>query len=351
MKVNKANFGSLPSGDTVYKYTLSNDNISIDIITYGGIITSIRVPDNKSNLTDIVLGFDNLDAYLAKHPHLGALTGRHAGRIRSAKFTIDGKTYHLLKNSNGVDHIHGGAHGIGKVLWNSKIFETDNSIGIKLNYFSKDMEEGYPGNLNIEVKYELNEKNEFNIIYNATTDKKTPLVLTNHTYFNLNGESSCQNILDNQLQINADNFIELGKNSIPTGKIKNVTNTPMDFLNLTPIGDRINDNFDQLILCGGYDHPWLLNNNSKTMTAISNSTGVKLDVTTDQPAVVCYTGNSLDNTITGKSGVKYDKNYAFCLETQGLPDAVHHPNFPNVIISPEKPYSQKTTWKFSTIKY
>jgi aldose 1-epimerase len=348
MKVNRTVFGCIPSGEKVYKYTLSNDKISIDIITYGGIITSLKVPDKNSKLTDIVLGFDNLDAYLAKHPHFGALTGRHAGRIKNAEFTIEGKTYHLLKNSNGVDHIHGGAYGIDKALWDSESFETENSVGVKLNYFSKDMGEGYPGNLNITVKYELNKDNEFNIIYSATTDKKTPLVLTNHTYFNLNGEDSNKDILDNKLFINADNFIELGENSIRTGEIKSVANTPMDFLSLTAIGDRINNDYDQLNLCGGYDHPWLLNS-LKTMTAISESTGIKLDVRTDQPAVVCYTGNGLKKEITGKSGIAYPKNYAFCLETQGVPDAVHHANFPDVIISPEKPYSQITTWKFSTI--
>ncbi|HJO94539.1 MAG TPA: aldose epimerase family protein [Victivallales bacterium] len=350
MKVTKSTFGCVPSGREVYKYTLSNDNtISIDIITYGGIITSLKVPNKKSELTDIVLGFDNLDAYLTKHPYFGALAGRHAGRIKNAEFSIENKTYHLIKNSNGVDHIHGGAFGLDKVLWESESFETENSAGIKLSYFSKDMEEGYPGNLNIEVKYVLNINNELSIIYSAKTDKKTPLVLTNHTYFNLNGEESGSDILNNKLRINADNFLALGENSIPTGEIINVKNTPMDFLNLTAIGDRINDDFDQLILCGGYDHPWLLNNTSKTMTAISESTGIKLDVITDQAVVVCYTGNSLDNSITGKSGVKYAKNYGFCLETQGPPDAVHHPNFPNVIISPEKPFAQNTTWKFSVI--
>lgn len=351
MKVTRKLYGKIFAKE-VYLYKLDNGNMSVGIITYGGIITSIKVPDRNGKKTDIALGFKGLDSYLKDDAYLGALIGRTAGRIADGKFTLEEKTYQLAKNEGGIKNLHGGTKGFNQYIWGAADKKDENSVSLTLSRLSPDGEEGFPGNLNAMVTYKLNANNEFSIDYLATTDKATPVVMTNHTYFNLNGESSKSDILNNILMIDADSFIPIDSKSIPLGKLESVTNTPMDFRKETAIGKRINDDFEQIKQTRGYDHPWALNSPSPkkaSISAYSPKSGIKIEVCTDQSGVVIYTSNFMDGTKVGKSGYGYPKNYAFCLETQGFPDSVNHPNFPSVIAVPKKPYKQKTIWKFSTI--
>lgn len=351
MKITKKLYGIL-SGREVHLYTLDNGKMSVGIITYGGIITSIKVPDKNGKKTDIVLGFKDLDGYLKDGSYLGALIGRTSGRIAGGKFTLDGETYQLAKNEAGLKNLHGGTKGFNQYIWDAADKKDDSSVSLTLSRLSPDGEEGFPGNLNVIVKYKLNVDNEFIIEYLGTTDKDTPVVLTNHSYFNLNGKSSKTDILNNVLRVDADKFISIDSISIPLGKLESVTNTPMDFRKKTAIGKMINDDFAQIKQTKGYDHPWALNTPSSkkiSISAYSPVSGIKIDVFTDQAGVVIYTSNFMDGTKVGKSDFGYPKHYAFCLETQGFPDSVNHPNFPSVIATPKKPYKQKTIWKFSTI--
>ena len=349
MNVNREIIGEISTGEIIYKYTLSNSHISVGIINFGGIITSLTVNDKNKKPTDIVLGFDDINDYFKKHPFFGALVGRTAGRIANGEFEIDETKYSLAKNENGVTHLHGGNEGFDKAVWESEAFETDDSVGVDLTYLSKDGEEGYPGNLEVNVTYELNDNDEFILWYSAKSDKNTPVVMTNHSYFNLNGADSKKNILNNQLKIDADYFLALDEKCIPIEKRK-VEKTPMDFRNGMKIGDNINDNFPQIQQTSGYDHPWLLNERSEADVCISvynPDNGIKMEISTDQQCVVCYTSNKMDG-IEGKNGATYNKHHGFCLETQALPDAVNHPDFPSSIVTPETPYEQKTVWKFSS---
>ncbi|MEI6056821.1 MAG: aldose epimerase family protein [Lentisphaerota bacterium] len=351
MKITKKLYGKI-SDKEVYLYTLDNGKMSVGIITYGGIITSLKVPDKKGKLTDIVLGFKNLDGYLKNDAYFGALIGRTSGRIADGKFSLDGKTYQLAKNDAELKNLHGGIKGFDQHIWEAADQKDSDSVSLTLSHLSPDGDEGFPGNLNVMVTYKLNIKNEFSIDYLGTTDKATPVVLTNHSYFNLNGEPSKMDILNNVLRIDADHFIPTDKISIPLGKLESVAGNPMDFRKETAIGKRIDDDFAQIRQTRGYDHPWALNTPSITkasISAYSPESRIKIDVCTDQVGVVIYTSNFLDGTKVGKSRFAYPKNYAFCLETQGFPDSVNHPNFPSVIATPKKPYKQKTIWKFSNI--
>lgn len=351
MKITKKLYGIL-SGKEIYLYTLDNGKMSVGIITYGGIITSIKVPDKKGKKIDIALGFKDLDGYLNDDAYLGALIGRTSGRIADGKFTLDGKVYLLTKNEAELKNLHGGKKGFNQYIWNAADKKDNNSVSLTLSRLSPDGEEGFPGNLNVMVTYKLNDNNEFTIEYLGTTDKDTPVILTNHSYFNLNGESSEMDILNNVLRVDADNFLPIDNISIPLSKFESVTNTPMDFRKETAIGKRINDDFAQIKQTRGYDHPWALNipsDKKASISAYSPETGIKLEVYTDQVCVVIYTSNFMDRTKVGKSDFGYPKHYAFCLETQGFPDSVNHPNFPSVIATTKKPYKQKTIWKFSSI--
>ncbi len=351
MKISKKLYGKL-SGKEVYLYTLDNGRMSVGIITYGGIITSLKVPDKNSKKTDIVLGFKDFDAYLEDKAYLGAIIGRTSGRIADGKFRLNGKIYQLAKNEGGLKNLHGGTKGFDKYVWEAAEQKSGDFLSLTLSRLSPDGEEGFPGNLNVVVTYKLSINNEFTIEYTGTTDKDTPVVLTNHSYFNLNGEPSKKDILNNVLRVEADHFVPIDKTSIPLGKFESVSDTPMDFRKEITIGKRIDDDFAQTMLTRGYDHPWALNAPSLKKASIcawSPVSGIKMDVYTDQAAVVIYTSNYMDETKLGKSGFPYPKRYAFCLETQGFPDSVNQPNFPNVIATSKKPYKQKTIWKFSTI--
>ena len=341
-------FGKLKNGENIYKYLLANESCEIEVISYGGIITSIKVPDKNNNLIDVALGFDTLDPYLKDHPYFGAIVGRYANRIDNGQFTINNMDYNLPINNNGTS-LHGGIKGFDKVNWDVVSYDSEKKRYIKLNYLSKDMEEGYPGNLNIYVTYTLTDDNELRIKYEAETDKTTVLNITQHTYFNLSGESS-GDILDHELELDADSFLPVNEKIIPTGEIKNVGDTPFDFREKKKIGRDLNQIDDQLILGNGYDHCWVLNNYNKKLRKISevycDDTKIKMEVFTDLPGVQLYIGNFLDGSLKSKKGVKYIKRSGFCLETQFFPNSPNLESFPSTILEPGQKFNSKTSFKF-----
>lgn len=350
-KQNEMIFGKLENGENVYKYLLKNDKCEVELITYGGIITSIKVPDLNGNLIDVALGFNDFDSYLEGHPYFGAIVGRYANRIDNGSFSIDDNDYNIPINNNGTS-LHGGIKGFDKVNWNVVSYDSINHNSIKLNYLSKHMEEGYPGNLNTYVKYTLTEDNELVVEYQAETDKPTVLNLTQHTYFNLSGESS-GDILDHNLLINADSFLPVNEKIIPTGEIKSVENTPFDFRKIKKIGKDINIEDRQLKLGNGYDHCWVLNDYNKKSRKIgevnSNKTKINMEIFSDLPGVQLYTGNFLDGSLNSKKDLKYINRSGFCLETQFYPNSPNNQNFPSTKLEPGKIFYSKTSFKFSII--
>jgi aldose 1-epimerase len=348
--IKKAAFGTTADGKAVDIYTLTNAHgIEVRVMTYGGIVVSVKTPDRTGRLGDIVLGFDTLPPYLAKMPYFGALVGRYGNRIGNAKFTLDGKEYTLAAN-NGPNALHGGLKGFDKVVWQAEPFEKAGAAGVILKYTSVDGEEGYPGTLHVTVTYTLDDKNEFSIDYRATTDKATPVNLTNHSYFNLSGEGS-GDILGTELTLNADHFTPVDSTLIPTGKIASVQGTPFDFTKPTAIGARINNNDEQLGFGGGYDHNFVINRKGPGLEmaarAYDPTSGRVLEVDTTEPGVQFYTGNHLES-VHGKLGHIYNARAAFCLETQHYPDSPNKPDFPSTILRPGQTYHTTTVWKFST---
>ena len=341
-------FGKLKNGENIYKYLLANGSCEIEVISYGGIITSIKVPDKNNNLIDVALGFETLDPYLKDHPYFGAIVGRYANRIDNGKFTINNMDYNLPINNNGTS-LHGGIKGFDKVNWDIISYDSKDKRYLKLNYLSKDLEEGYPGNLNIYVTYSLSDDNELTVEYEAESDKATVLNLTQHTYFNLSGESS-GDILNHDLEINADSYLPVNKKIIPTGEIKNVVGTPFDFRKKKKIGRDLNQIDDQLILGKGYDHCWVLNNYNKKLRKISevysDDSKIKMEVFTDLPGVQLYIGNFLDGSLKSKKGKKYIKRSGFCLETQFFPNSPNLESFPSTILEPGQKFNSKTSFKF-----
>lgn len=349
MKVMQEKFGEIDS-QLVTAFTIINDNgIEITCLNYGCIITKIIAPDNKGNYENIVLGFDCLDDYLKYSPYFGAVVGRVAGRIKDACFELDGKTYLLYKNENN-NHLHGGFKGVSNVVWEADVIETENEIGIQFLYVSPDGEEGYPGNVHIRVTYTLNNENELCISYYAKSDQNTLLNVTNHTYFNLSGNLK-RGVLNHFLKIKSDRFLELDKEFIPTGSILDVTNTPFDFRDGRTIKEGVISGHPQIELVGqGYDHPFLLNvHHDNEIILWDPENGRTLTIETDEVGVIVYTGNQLkdDYEIRGVPSRKY---LGICLETQGLPDAIHHPHFPSYILEKDKEYSSVTKYKFGIIK-
>ncbi len=343
MSVNKEAFGTTPDGKAVDLYTLTNANgLKAEIMTYGGIVTKLQVPDRNGNFADIVLGFDTLDEYVKGHPYFGAIIGRYANRIAKGKFTLDGTEYTLATN-NGRNHLHGGIKGFDKVVWNAKELKTEQAVGVELTYRSGDGEEGYPGNLSCTVSYTLTNDNELKISYEAETDKPTIINLTNHSYFNLAGHDS-GSILGHELMLNADRYTLADDELIPTGEIKPVKGTPLDFTKPMAIGSRIGQTE------GGYDHNYVINNPDGSLTLAASvyepKTGRVLDAFTTQPGVQLYTGGFLDGSKKGKGAV-YNKYNGFCLETQHFPDSPNKPAFPSVVLKPGEKYTQLTVYKFS----
>lgn len=347
--ISKAAFGVTADSVQVDSYTLKNQQgMEVQIITYGGIITSLKVPNKAGVIEDVVLGYPTLAQYEKSSPYFGALIGRYGNRIAKGKFSLDGTEYTLATN-NGPNHLHGGEKGFDKVVWSAEVLDDEGAL--KLSYLSKDMEEGYPGNLKTIVTYTLTEDNALEVFYEATTDKKTIVNLTQHSYFNLSGDFS-KTILDHEIMINADAFIPVDKTLIPTGELKEVANTPFDFRTAKPIGQDIDVENDQLKNGLGYDHCWVLNNQNQgirlTATAFDKASGRFMEVFSDEPGIQLYTGNFLDGTLPSKQGGTYAYRTGFCLETQHYPDSPNQKKFPSVVLNPGETYKTKTSFKFST---
>ncbi len=346
--VSHAPFGNLSDGTPISLYTMTNTHgVTMKVMNYGGIIVSLEVPDRDGKTIDVILGYDSLKAYEKNNPFFGALVGRYGNRIAKGKFTLDGQEYDLVKNNNG-NHLHGGTKGFDKVVWNIEEVPSPDGTALKLSYLSKDMEEGYPGNLNVEVIYTLTNDNTVRFDYKATTDKKTVVNLTQHTYFNLNGGKD--NILGHEVSINADRFLPVSEQLIPTGELRPVENTPFDFRTPFAIGERINSDNEQIRFGRGYDHCWVLNGEGLKVAAevYDSTSGIEMTVRTTEPGVQFYTGNFLDGSLTGKNGIVYNQRTGFCLETQHFPDSPNQSAFPSVVLSPGETYSSQTSYQFST---
>ncbi len=347
--VQKAAFGATKEGAAVEIYTLTNRNgMTARVMTYGATLTELLVPDKAGTAANVVLGFDAIEPYLAGVPYFGSTVGRVGNRIAKGAFTLNGKTYKLATN-NGPNHLHGGIKGFDKVVWKAEVVSSSDGQAVKFTYRSPDGEEGYPGTLDAAVVYTLTEANELRLDYTATTDKATPVNLTNHSYFNLAGEGT-GTILDHVMMIAADEMTPVDAALIPTGKLTPVKGTVFDFTTPTAIGARI----AQVPIAPpiGYDHNYVLRKaegGGLTLAARVSEpkSGRVMEVRTMEPAIQFYSGNFLDGTIKNRKGVPYEKHAAFCLETQHYPDSVNHPNFPSTILEPGKTYQTTTVYAFS----
>jgi len=350
----KKSFGKTPDGQPVDLFVLTNKNgAEVSITNYGGAVVSLKVPDRSGKLADVVLGYDGIDGYVNDKSYFGALVGRYGNRIGHAQFVLDGKTYTLAEN-NGENSLHGGVKGFNKAVWTAKTLSKKDGQLLELSYLSKDGEEGFPGNLKVTVTYTWTDANALKIEYSATTDKKTVVNLTNHSYFNLAGQGS-GDILGHLMTIEADKFTPVDSGLIPTGELRDVAGTPFDFRNSTAIGARISQDDEQLKLGGGYDHNFVLRRSagsSESLAArvVEPTSGRVLEVWTTEPGVQFYTGNFLDGKSAGKGGATYPKRSAFCLETQHFPDSPNQPKFPSVALNPGERYHTITTYKFSAEK-
>jgi aldose 1-epimerase len=335
-------------GRPVNLYTLTNSHgVEIHVMSYGGIITSIHVPDRKGEMADIVLGHDSLEGYTPNPPYLGAVVGRYANRIAKGTFTLDGKTYTLPKN-DGPNTLHGGVtRTFDKVVWNGEELKGKNAVAF--SYLAKDGEEGFPGNLKIKVTYTLTNANELAIDYEATTDQSTVLNVSQHSYFNLAGQGT-GDILNHEVMLNADRFTPVDATLIPTGDLTPVKGTPMDFTTPAKVGARIDDDYEQLKLGHGYDHNYVINRKGSGLELAARvyepTSGRVLEVSTTQPGIQFYSGNFLDGTVTGKQGQVYKRRYGFCLETQHFPDSPNHPEFPSTVLQPGQEYRSTTVFTF-----
>ena len=346
--IKKQAFGVTQGQQPVELYTLTNaSGVEARIMTYGGTVVSLKVPDRQGRLADVVLGYETLEGYLKNSPYFGAIIGRYGNRIGKGTFSLNGKQYTLSKN-NGENTLHGGIKGFGTVVWKAKEVKSKDGVGLELTYLSKDGEEGFPGNLSVTVVYTLTNQNELKIEYSATTDKTTVVNLTNHSYFNLAGEGS---ILKHELMINASRFTPVDAGLIPTGELRSVKGTPMDFTQLAVIGTRIDQQDEQLTFGRGYDHNWVLNNATGKLALAARAyepvSGRVMEVLTTEPGIQFYSGNFLDGSITGKGGQVFGQRYGFCLETQHFPDSPNKPGFPSTVLKPGQKYETTTIYKFS----
>lgn len=329
----------------------NNRGVVVGLSDFGARIVSILVPDKLGNPTDVVLGFNTIEEYLAADEiYHGATVGRFANRIANGRFTLEGETFYVKPN-NGPNALHGGANGFQNRIWDRRVVYKEKA---DFYYVSADGEEGFPGKLSVMVKYRLTDDNELVITYRAETDKATVINLTNHAFFNLNGEGN-ENVLDHLLQIKADAYLPVDSHQIPTGAVESVENTPFDFREIKPIGQEINLTNDQLAMAKGYDHNYVLNADVTTAqlpaaTAISPLTGIRLDVLTTEPGLQLYTGNFLNGNDKGKQGVYYEKHGAFCLETQHFPDSPNQPDFPSTLLLPRQVFHSETSYRFSVVK-
>jgi len=349
--VKVAPFGRMPDGTAVEVYTLTNARgMQVRAITYGAIIQAIRVPDRSGRMADVTLGYDSLAGYLTQSPYFGAVVGRYANRIARGRFTLEGRTYRLATN-NGPNHLHGGLKGFDKVVWKAKSFQRGDTTGVEFQHTSPDGDEGYPGALQVSVTYTLTLDNRLEVEYRATTDRPTPVNLSQHSYFNLAGEGS-GDILGHVLTIEADRYTPVDSTLIPTGELASVTGTPFDFRKPTAIGVRIEQPDPQLRYGKGYDHNFVLNRRGAGLThavrVLDPRSGRTLDIHTTEPGLQFYSGNFLDGSIRGKSGHVYGHRTALVLETQHFPDSPNKPNFPSVVLEPGKKFHSVTAFKFST---
>ncbi len=353
MKVLKSAYGTTKNGEQINSFRITNNNnIEINIIEYGAIVASINCPDKDGIIDDIVLGYDNLEAWENDPYYFGATIGRVANRTGGASFTLEGKTYDLVPNTLpdfGKNHLHGGTKPFNKVAWKGSGFKNENEVGVILEYLSKDGEEGYPGNLKCEVIYSLNNKNELKIKYRATTDKTTIVNMTHHSYFNLEGAGN-GTVFDQEIQINANQFTAADDDLIPTGKIEDVSGLPIDFTTPQAIGSRMEQMSQKKFK--GYDLNYVLNHSKKDTLeyagkAIDLKNGRVLEVFTTQPCMHFYTGNFLEGKV-GKNKKEYIQYGAFCFEPQGYPDAINKPQFNSIVIRPTEKYEQTIVYKFST---
>ncbi|HLZ90820.1 MAG TPA: aldose epimerase family protein [Candidatus Acidoferrum sp.] len=351
--IRKQSFGKTVGGEPIDLYSLTNKKgMEVSITNYGATVVSIQAPDRAGKTADVVLGFDTLEGYESGKAYFGATVGRYGNRIGGGKFSLDGKTYTLPQN-NGKNTLHGGITGFNKKVWKAKEMASKDGESLELSYLSPDGEEGFPGNLSVKVVFTLPaERNELIIDYRATTDKDTVLNLTNHSYFNLAGEGN-GDILEQVLKLNAKKFTPVDQGLIPTGELRDVAGTPMDFTTSTAIGKRINEKYEQLVVGKGYDHNWVIARaeGAKGLTlaaeAYDPKSGRQLDVLTTEPGVQFYSGNFLDGSAKGKGGKAYGQRAAFCLETQHFPDSPNHANFPSTVLKPDSVFHSKTVFRFS----
>lgn len=349
-KIAMQRFGTTQDGRPVDLYTIRNTHgMEVRAMNYGGIVTSLRVPDRTGKFDDVVLGFDGFHAYLENSHYFGAIIGRYANRIANGRFMLDGVEYTLAKNDI-PNSLHGGNKGFDKVLWHAEPFENEQERGLAFTYTSKSGEEGYPGTLAAKITYTLTESNELIFDYQATADKATPVNLTQHTYFNLAGEGQ-GDILGHELMLNASYFTPMDGNLIPTGELRPVRETPMDFASPAAIGGRIDQDYEQLLAGHGYDHNWVIDRKGGGLELAARvyepKSGRVMELYTTEPGVQFYSGNFLDGTIAGKHGHVYGHRSGFCLETQHFPDSPNHPNFPSSVLLPGQAYHSRTVYKFS----
>jgi aldose 1-epimerase len=350
--VERADFGQTPEGVKVDLFTLTNGKgVEMRAITYGGIILSLKVPDREGVLGDIVLGYEELEGYLTETPYFGAIIGRYGNRIAAGRFSVDGESFHLAAN-NGPNHLHGGDRGFDKVVWDAESFRGEGEVGVVFTRISPHLEEGYPGNLTVQVTYTLTDEDEVVFDYLATTDRPTPVNLTQHSYFNLSGEGG-GDILGHELFLNAALYTPVDEGLIPTGELATVEGTPFGFQAPTPIGERIGADHPQIVMGGGYDHNFVLNREGVgagdlvlAARVFEPVTGRVMEVSTTEPGVQFYSGNFLDGTLTGKEGAVYRHRYGFCLETQHFPDSPNQPGFPSTILRPGEEYRSRTVYRF-----
>lgn len=350
MKIKKQSFGTLADGTEIALYTLVNaQGMQATITTYGGIVVSLTAPDRDGTFADVVLGFDTLAEYIAHSPYFGCLVGRFGNRIANGKFTLKGVEYGLAQN-DGQNHLHGGIQGFDKRVWAPRALETAEGPALVLAYVSPDGEEGYPGTLSVTVTYTLTDDNALKIDYTAITDKTTVVNLTNHSYFNLSAGAAAT-ILDHELFLNADIFTPVDGTLIPTGELRPVAGTPLDFRTPTPIGARINADDAQLKFGGGYDHNWVVNGEPGALRLAAQvyepSSGRVMEVHTTEPAIQFYAGNMMPPTLPGKGGRVYVRRGGLCLETQHYPDSPNKPEFPSTTLQPGQTYQTTTVYKFS----
>ncbi|MCP9495611.1 MAG: galactose mutarotase [Pyrinomonadaceae bacterium MAG19_C2-C3] len=347
-KVDKKSFGKLADGTNIELYTLTNARgVQADITNFGATLVALRVPDRAGKIADVVLGYDDVQGYATDEFYIGSIQGRYANRIAGGRFTLGGVEYKLAQNNNG-NHLHGGVRGFNKVVWQEVNSQPTNAASLSLVYVSRDGEEGYPGNLKVTVTYTLTDDDALKIDYQASTDKETVLNLTNHAYFNLAGAG---NILNHELKLYANRFTPTDATSIPTGELRSVKGTPLDFSRLTSIGARINSDDEQMRFAAGYDHNFVLDKKGGNLAIAAEvyepTTGRVMSVSTTEPGLQFYSGNFLKE-VKGKAGKIYDRRDGFCLEAQHFPDSPNKPKFPSTVLKPGATYTQTTIYKFTT---